>query len=244
MANDVLFKAQNITKVFQGTTALEDVSFEVRHGEVVGLIGENGAGKSTLLKIMIGFQKQTEGEMFIRDSVYAPNSPREGNALGLGMVFQEQSLITSLTVGQNIFFGNEKQFKRFGFVNWRKMYKAAAEVLRSTELDNIMPEKKLSDLDFATRQMVEITKVINLANTSGYKECLILFDEPTSVLNSTEVEKLFEEIRKLKAAGHGIVFVSHRLDEVLEISDRVYVLKDGKNVGGYVYSRCRRIKTV
>ncbi len=231
MTKDFLFKAENITKTFQGMTALQDVSFEVHSGEVVGLIGENGAGKSTLLKIMIGFQPQTKGSMTIRSEMFSPHSPMEANALGLGMVFQEQSLITSLTVAQNIFFGREKEFKRLGFINRRKMDKKAFEILSSAGLSRIKPDKNVSELDFATRQMVEIAKVINLANTSGHKQCLILLDEPTSVLNGSEVEQLFSEIKKLKEAGHGIVFVSHRLDEVVEISDKIYVLKDGKNVG-------------
>lgn len=231
MTKNVLFEAENVTMKFKGTLALDKVSFKVHQGEVVGLIGENGAGKSTLLKIMIGFQTQTDGTMRLRNEVYEPHSPKEANSSGLGMVFQEQSLIVNLTVGQNVFFGKEEKFKKFGIINWDKLYKESEIALANAGVTGIKPQKKVSDFNFATRQMVEIAKVINLANTSGHKECLILLDEPTSVLNSDEVAQLFDQIRKLKAAGHGIVFVSHRLEEILEICDTAYVLKDGKNVG-------------
>ena len=228
----LLFSAKNITKSFHGTQALKGVDLDVYEGEVIGLIGENGAGKSTLLKIIIGVQPPTSGEMFMHGKKFAPKTPLEANAAGVGMVYQEQSLITNLSVGQNIFFGHEKDFVRFGFVNWKKMYEEAQKVLDAVGSGHINPRKKVIDLNFATRQMIEIAKVVNVtksANASG--KCLILLDEPTSVLNEGEVKGLFEEIRKLKALGHSVIFVSHRLDEVLEISDRVYVYKDGANAG-------------
>ncbi|MDA8228120.1 MAG: sugar ABC transporter ATP-binding protein, partial [Desulfitobacterium hafniense] len=231
MGKNLLFSAKSISKAFHGTQALDQVDLEVYEGEVVGLIGENGAGKSTLLKIIIGVQPQSTGEMLIHGKPYNPRNPREANAEGVGMVFQEQSLITNLTIGQNIYFGYEKQFRKFGFINWNKMYSMAQKALDNVGAKGIPPRKKVSDLNFATRQLVEIAKVVNVVSSSGNAHCLILLDEPTSVLNESEVQRLFEEIRNLKKLGHSIIFVSHRLDEVLEISDRVYVYKDGKNVG-------------
>ena len=231
MEQQPLFCAKNIAKSFHGTQALDGVDLTVYPGEVVGLIGENGAGKSTLLKIIIGVQPPSSGEMTMHGKPYAPRTPREANAEGIGMVFQEQSLITNLTVGQNIFFGYEKQFKKYGFVNWKRMYHMAQQALDNVGAIGIPPQKKVSDLNFATRQLVEIAKVVNVASSSGSAHCLILLDEPTSVLNESEVQRLFTEIRKLTTAGHSVIFVSHRLDEVLEISDRVYVYKDGKNAG-------------
>jgi ribose transport system ATP-binding protein len=228
----LLFSAKNITKSFHGTQALKGVDLDVYEGEVIGLIGENGAGKSTLLKIIIGVQPPTSGEMFMYGKKFEPKTPLEANAAGVGMVYQEQSLITNLSVGQNIFFGHEKDFVKLGFVNWSKMYAEAQKVLEAVNSGHINPRKKVIDLNFATRQMIEIAKVVNVtksANPSG--KCLILLDEPTSVLSEGEVKGLFTEIRKLKAQGHSVVFVSHRLDEVLEISDRVYVYKDGSNAG-------------
>jgi ribose transport system ATP-binding protein len=231
MEKKLLFSAKEITKSFHGTQALKGVDLEVYEGEVIGLIGENGAGKSTLLKIIIGAQPQSTGEMTMHGEAYAPKDPMEANKKGIGMVFQEQSLIVNLTVGQNIFFGHEKEFKKFGFVNWSKMYLDAKKVLGEVGCDNINPRKKVIDLNFATRQMVEISKVVNVSKSGkADQKCLILLDEPTSVLNETEVQRLFFEIRKLTKLGHSVIFVSHRLDEVLEISDRIYVYKDGENV--------------
>ncbi len=232
MEKKLLFSAKNITKSFYGTQALKGVDLDIYEGEVVGLIGENGAGKSTLLKIIIGVQPQTSGEMTMHGRPFAPADPMAANKEGIGMVFQEQSLIVNLSVGQNLFFGHEKDFMRMGFVNWKKMYEESKKVLEEVNCGYINPKKKVIDLNFATRQMVEIAKVVNLTK-SGHddQKCLILLDEPTSVLNEEEVQNLFKEVRKLTAKGHAVVFVSHRLDEVLEISDRIYVYKDGENAG-------------
>lgn len=228
----LLFSAKDITKSFHGTQALKGVDLDVYEGEVVGLIGENGAGKSTLMKIIIGVQPQSSGEMTLHGKPFQPHDPLEANAEGIGMVYQEQSLITTLSVGQNIFFGHEREFMKAGIINWKKMYAEAQKVLEEVGCGDINPRKKVIDLNFASRQMIEIAKVVNVtkeATTTG--KCLILLDEPTSVLNESEVQRLFVEIRKLTAKGHSVIFVSHRLDEVLEISDRVYVYKDGQNAG-------------
>jgi ribose transport system ATP-binding protein len=226
----LLFKINDVSKSFHGTQALKGVSMEINAGEIIGLIGENGAGKSTLLKIIMGVQPQTTGEMYTKGRVYAPKNPKEANALGVGMVFQEQSLIVNLTVGQNIFFGYENQFRKYGLLDFKKMYIEAEKVLKEVNVTGIPLNKKVSELNFATRQMVEIAKVINQARSEDNEHSLILLDEPTSVLNGEEIKKLFNEMRKLTAMGHSIIFVSHRLDEVLEISDRIYVFKDGENV--------------
>lgn len=242
MDKNLLFSAKNISKSFYGTKVLNEVDLEVYEDEVVGLIGENGAGKSTLLKIIIGVQPQSSGEMLMIGKPYAPKNPREANAQGIGMIFQEQSLAINLTVGQNIFLGYEKNFIKFGIVNWNKMYNMAQKALDNVGVKDISPRKKVSDLNFNTRQLVEIAKVVNVASSSGSEHCLILLDEPTSILNETEVQRLFEEIRKLKKAGHSVIFVSHRLEEVLEISDRFYVFKDGMNVGNMLTKGANKAK--
>lgn len=226
----VLFSAKNISKRYPGTLALNNVCFDILPGEVVGLVGENGAGKSTLLKIVMGIEQPTEGFMEMRGARYAPQTPIEANEHGVGMVFQEQSLIQNLTVGQNIFFGQEDRYTRFGIVSRRRMYEDARQVLANVEMHSIRPDKKVSTLDFATRQMVEIAKVFNIVKSSGASKSVVLLDEPTSVLNEGEVKNLFANIRKITATGNSVVFISHRLDEVLEISDRIYVFKDGHNV--------------
>lgn len=227
-----LFAAKDITKSFSGTQALKGVDLEVYPGEIVGLVGENGAGKSTLLKIIIGAQPQSSGTMQMHGKDYAPRNPMDGNHEGIGMVFQEQSLIVNLNVAQNIFFGHEKNYRnKAGFINWKAMNKDAEEVLANCDISNIPVRKKVIDLNFATRQMVEIAKVVNVAKREDGQNCLILLDEPTSVLNEEEVKTLFKQMRKLADKGHGVVFVSHRLDEILEITDRIYVYKDGTSVG-------------
>ena len=184
MEKKLLFSAKNITKSFYGTQALKGVDLDIYEGEVVGLIGENGAGKSTLLKIIIGVQPQTSGEMTMHGKPFAPADPMAANKEGIGMVFQEQSLIVNLSVGQNIFFGHEKDFMKMGFINWKKMYEESKKVLEEVNCGYINPKKKVIDLNFATRQMVEIAKVVNMTK-SGHddQKCLILLDEPTSVLN-------------------------------------------------------------
>ena len=226
-----LFSARNITKSFSGTQALKGVDLDVYPGEIVGLVGENGAGKSTLLKIIIGAQPPTSGEMTMHGEPYAPRNPMDGNHAGIGMVFQEQSLIVNLNVAQNIFFGHEDRYRRYGFINWKLMNADAEKVLANCDITNIPVRKKVFDLNFATRQMVEIAKVVNVAHRDDGKSCLILLDEPTSVLSEEEVQTLFRQMRKLADKGHGVVFVSHRLDEVLAISDRIYVYKDGMSMG-------------
>lgn len=231
MERKLLMKAEDISKIYPGTKALQNVSMDIYEGEVIGLVGENGAGKSTLLKIIMGVEPPTSGKMSMGEEEYAPRNPKEANKLGVGMVFQEQSLITNLTVGQNIFFGQEQKFKRLGIVNWKKMYNETEKILSDIDIKNIKPEKKISELDFARRQMVEIAKVFNSAKSSNREKSLILLDEPTSVLNDEEIKQLFYEVRKMRDEGNAIIFVSHRLDEVIEISDRIYVFKDSRNVG-------------
>lgn len=231
MSKEILFKAENLTMKFPGTIALSDVNLEIRKGEVIGLIGENGAGKSTLMKIIMGIQAQTSGFMTLGGEKYEPKDPNDANMQGVGMVFQEQSLIANLTVGQNIYIGKEKEFKDKGIINWRKMYKKADESLKAIDIDDIKPETKIRDLNFSKRQMVEIARVFNSAKTEKSEFSLILLDEPTSVLNDDEIKQLFYQINKIKEEGNAVIFVSHRLDEVMEISDRIYVFKDGKNVG-------------
>jgi ribose transport system ATP-binding protein len=229
----LLFSATDIQKHYAATHALKGVELQVHEGEIVGLVGENGAGKSTLLKIIIGAENQTSGTMTMHDVPYEPKNPMDASRHGVGMVFQEQSLIVSLTVGQNIFFGHEKKFSILGVINWPKLYKSAQEVLEEIDI-HINPRKRVSDLNFATRQMIEVAKVINVTKSTNSEKCLILLDEPTSILSEDETKNLFRQMHKIADRGHGVVFISHRLDEVLEVSDRIYVYKDGASVGSVV----------
>ncbi len=213
-----------IEKRFPGVHALKDVSIDIMPGEVVGLIGENGAGKSTLMKILSGVYQPDGGEIRLGGQPTRFVSAADANRQGIGMVFQEQSLLTNLSVGENVYLGNEAQFTRFRLVDWNALYAAASRQLEKVEVD-IDPRSRTADLDFATRQMVELAKTLTLED-QAHGHLVILLDEPTSVLERAEIEILFARVRALKARA-SFIFVSHRLDEVLELSDRIYVMKDG-----------------
>ena len=227
MEENILFEVSGVGKKYGNTSVLNDIDLYVKKGEVLGLIGENGAGKSTLLKIIAGVEEATSGKMKMNGAPYTCANPVQANKQGVGMVFQEQSLIKNLTAGQNIFLGREKKYKKFGLINWKALYADAKSILSE---ENIDPTVKISALDFAARQMVEIDKVFNIVQEYKKNGTLILLDEPTSVLSETEIEKLFKKIELLKAAGNSVIFVSHRLNEVIAISDRIYVFKDGAKV--------------
>jgi ribose transport system ATP-binding protein len=213
-----------VDKSFPGVHALKRVSIEIGQGEVVGLIGENGAGKSTLMKILSGVYQPDSGKILIAGKPTRLLDAADANSKGVGMVFQEQSLLTNLTVGENIYLGNEKQFTRFGIVDWKRLYAAAARQLAKVQVD-VDPRTRAEDLDFASRQMVELAKALTLEEHAG-GHLVILLDEPTSVLERAEIDVLFSRVRALKSRA-SFIFVSHRLDEVLEVSDRIYVMKDG-----------------
>ena len=223
-AADAAVSMARIEKRFTGVHALKDVSIEIRPEEVVGLIGENGAGKSTLMKILSGVYQPDAGEIVIAGKPAHLENAADANRKGIGMVFQEQSLLTNLTVGENIYLGNEAQFTRFGLVDWRALYAAAARQLEKVKVD-VDPRTRADNLSFAARQMVELAKALTLEeHAAGH--LVILLDEPTSVLERAEIDILFARVRALKSRA-SFVFVSHRLDEVLELADRVYVMKDG-----------------
>lgn len=231
MDTEILLEVKELEKRYSGTAALKGVSMQIKAGEIVGLVGENGAGKSTLLKLIMGVERPTSGTMTARGELYAPRNTREASTLGVGMVFQEQSLIPNLTVGQNIYLGKEKLFSKAGVISWKKMYAHVQEYLKSLQIEGISAGKKILDYMFSSRQMVEIARVLNTVQESGHDKTLILLDEPTSVLSDKEIQQLFGYMKKLKADGHSVVFVSHRLDEILNICDYIYVFKDGQKVG-------------
>lgn len=219
-----MYEMQKIEKKFPGVHALKSVDFEVRRGEIVGLVGENGAGKSTLMKVIYGAYTPDGGKILKDGKEVRFASPIEALEAGIGMVFQEQSLILNLSVMENIFLGNESQFCRAGLISWKAMADAARKQLKKVKLD-IDPSRKTSSLSFAQRQLVELAKVLTLEERVN-GDLVILLDEPTSVLAKEEVELLFGIIRDLTKRA-SFIFVSHRMDEVLAISDRIYVMKDG-----------------
>jgi ribose transport system ATP-binding protein len=225
-----MLAVQSISKSFTGVQALRDVSIAVGANEVVGLIGENGAGKSTLMRILSGTQSPDSGTLALDGKPLRLRSARDAARVGIGMVFQEQSLLLNLSVAQNIYLGQEAEFTRFGVVNWRAMRRAALRQLGKIGVD-IDVTARAAELSFAARQMVELAKALTLEDST---QCplTILLDEPTSVLVRADIDILFARVRSLKTRA-SFVFVSHRLEEVLEVSDRVYVMKDGRVVGEY-----------
>jgi ribose transport system ATP-binding protein len=222
-----MYEMQKVEKTFPGVHALKAVEFNIKRGEIVGLVGENGAGKSTLMKIIYGAYQPDSGKIMLNGTPVDFANPREALASGIGMVFQEQSLIPNLSIMENVFLGNEHEFTRFGLMDWKAMAAATRAQLAKVKLD-LDPKTTTSKLSFAQRQLVELAKVLTLEErVKG--DLVILLDEPTSVLAEEEVQLLFKLIRELSSRA-SFIFVSHRIDEVMEISDRIYVLKDGSVV--------------
>ncbi|MCK4803636.1 MAG: sugar ABC transporter ATP-binding protein [Spirochaetes bacterium] len=220
--NVAAIKMVNITKTFGGVRALDRVSFEVGEGEVRGLIGENGAGKSTLMKILSGVHTDYSGDMYIRGKQVRFGGTSDSLGCGIGMIYQELSVIECLTVAENNFLGIQP-VNRAGVIKWRYMQKLAREHLKSLGID-VDVNLPLSFLSFSIRQMIEIAKVI----FSGAQ--IIIMDEPTSSLSHAETGQLFKLVRTLKKRGHTIIFISHFIEDVMTISDSITILKDGKGV--------------
>ncbi len=219
MAEPCLVELLHISKSFRATHALRDVSFQVRRGEVHALVGENGAGKSTLMKILSGVHQMDEGAIRIEGRPVEIPDPHAGKKLGIGIIYQELALIPDLTVAENIFIGDLS--RRFGLIDWRELNRKAGELLAEMGFRQIDPRSKIADLGVAHRQMVEIAKGIS----ENVK--VMILDEPTAVLAPRDVDRLFVVLRKLRDRGVGIIYISHRLDEIFQIADRITVLKDG-----------------
>ncbi|WP_152658397.1 sugar ABC transporter ATP-binding protein [Oceanobacillus sp. CFH 90083] len=223
MSADYIIKMSNISKNFGGVKALINVPFEVKRGEIHALIGENGAGKSTLMKILAGAYQKNEGEVVI-DGYEAPRTttPKSMIKMGVSVIYQEFMLAPDLTVAENIYI--DSMVEGGVFINWKSLKKKAKEQLERLGFGHIKPDAVVGELSIANQQIVEIAKC--LARDSK----ILVFDEPTAVLTFSETEKLLSIIRQLKSEGVTIIYISHRLEELFEISDRITVLKDGKYV--------------
>jgi len=218
-----LISAQDVSKSFPGVRALKRVGFELLSGEVHALVGENGAGKSTLMKILAGIYSRDGGDIFYNGEPVNFTSPRAAQVVGIGIVHQELQLMNHLTVAQNIFIGREPR-GRFGLLlDEDKLNRQARDILDHMHL-RLDPRAIVGGLTVAKQQMVEIAKALS------YNSRVLIMDEPTAALNNAEIAELFKIIRELKARGVGIVYISHKMDELKEISDRVTVLRDGEYV--------------
>lgn len=217
-----LLRMSGISKSFPGVRALQNVDLSVQAGECLALVGENGAGKSTLMKILSGVYAPDEGTIEIDGRTVVPSNPHHAQQLGVSIIYQEFNLFPNMSIEENIFIGREPN--RSGIVDRAQMRESALGYLRQVGVD-LDPRSMVRDLSVAQQQMVEIAKALS------YNARIVIMDEPTSALTDTEVRALFEIIRGLKARGLGIVFVSHRLEEIFEICDRITVLRDGRNAG-------------
>ncbi|MBV8564510.1 MAG: sugar ABC transporter ATP-binding protein [Methylobacteriaceae bacterium] len=217
-----LLRMSGIGKRFPGVQALDDVNFEVAPGEIHALLGENGAGKSTLLKILSGAQQPDAGAITFAGKPVTLSTPHDAQQLGIVTIYQEFTLAPNMTIAENVFIGREPG--RWPFVDWRKMAADTRAITRRLGLE-LRPMALVRGLSVAEQQMVEIARALSMQSR------LIVMDEPTSALSSSEVEKLFRIIRDLKAHGLSIIFVTHRLEEVMQICDRYTVLRDGRWVG-------------
>ena len=235
MQQGSLLELRGIYKSFPGVKALQNVDFTLREGEIHALMGENGAGKSTLIKVLTGVYVKDEGDIFIKghDGAVQIRSPQEAQRVGISTVYQEITLCPNLSVAENIFIGRGKG----AGVNWRTMNKKAGELLASLGIA-VKPTQQLASCSIAVQQMIAIARAVDM-------ECSVLIlDEPTSSLDESEVAKLFALMRKLKARGVGIIFVTHFLDQVYEVCDRITVLRDGQLVGEYEIESLPRLQLV
>ncbi|MYY85247.1 MULTISPECIES: sugar ABC transporter ATP-binding protein [unclassified Streptomyces] len=218
---DELLRIESIRKTFPGVVALDSVDFDLRRGEVHVLLGENGAGKSTLIKMLSGAYRPDSGRIFAEGREVRINGAQDAERLGISTIYQEFNLVPDLTVAENIFLG--RQPRRFGLVDRRKMEADAEELLQRVGV-SVSPRAKVRELGIARLQMVEIAKALSLDAR------VLIMDEPTAVLTSEEVDKLFAIVRTLREDGVGIVFITHHLEEIAALGDRVTVLRDGRSV--------------
>ncbi|MBK8022835.1 MAG: sugar ABC transporter ATP-binding protein [Chloroflexi bacterium] len=216
------FELQGISKAFSGVQALDNVSFDVLPGEVHALVGENGAGKSTLIKIISGVYQPDEGMLLVEGQPVHLGTPHEAQAAGVSAVHQELNMQPYLSIAENIYLGRQP-YGRFGLIDFRQLNRMATDLLQQLGID-LDPKRTLEELTVAQRQMVSIARAISV------NARLIIFDEPTAALTQRETELLFAIIRRLKERRIGIVYISHRLEEITELADRVTVLRDGKHI--------------
>ncbi len=223
MSADLLVRMEGIDKNFPGVQALVDAQFELRPGEVHALVGENGAGKSTLMKVLTGIYRKDAGTISFKGQEVDIPDPRAGRDLGLSMIHQELVLAPHLTVAQNIYMGREPRGRLSFMVDEKQQVALTAELIDRLHL-RLDPRAKVRDLKVAQQQMVEIAKALSLDAS------VLIMDEPTAALTNTEIDELFRIIRTLRAQGVGVVHISHRLEELRQISDRVTVMRDGRFV--------------
>ncbi|MCS7051005.1 MAG: sugar ABC transporter ATP-binding protein, partial [Thermomicrobium sp.] len=229
-----VLEARNITKRFPGVTALENVSLSVFAGEILAVVGENGAGKSTLMKILSGALQPDEGAIVLDGRIVRFADPRQALAHGIGIIYQELSVVDALSVGENLYLGRLPHRPGVpGIVDWPRLWREAERVLERVGAP-VEPQQSVGQLSVAQKQLVEIARVL------AQEVRVLILDEPTSALSRQETERLFEILRGLRAQGVAVVYISHRLEEVFALADRVTVLRDGRVVGTLAIAEATR----
>ena len=237
MENNIVLAIRDISKTFPGVKALQHVDFTLRKGEIHALMGENGAGKSTLIKVLTGVHEFESGEIKIDgnpDSI-VNHSPQEAQTRGISTVYQEVNLCPNLSVAENLFIGREP--RKMGMIDWKTMNKKSAKILNDLNID-VSPTQNLGECSIANQQMIAIARAVDM------KCKVLILDEPTSSLDDDEVEKLFVLMNRLKSEGVGIIFVTHFLEQVYAVCDRITVLRNGELVGEYEIDKLPRVMLV
>lgn len=237
MEQNLILSMKNISKIFPGVKALSNVNFYLRKGEIHALMGENGAGKSTLIKVLTGVYELETGEIHMEgiDKPVLNHSPQEAQEIGISTVYQEINLCPNLTVAENLFIGREP--RRAGLIDWKTMNQKSEVLLKSLNID-VSPSQMLEECSIAIQQMIAIARAVDM------KCKILILDEPTSSLDEEEVEKLFGLMKHLRSEGTGIIFVTHFLEQVYEVSDRITVLRNGELVGEYETDKLPRLQLV
>ncbi|MDR0310201.1 MAG: sugar ABC transporter ATP-binding protein [Acidobacteriota bacterium] len=220
---NVLLSMRNISKSFSGVTVVDNVNLELKAGEVLSLVGENGAGKSTLIKILSGAYKMDHGEICINGEKQAIHSPADAIKKGVTVIYQELNICGTLSIAENMYIGHIPTKFPFKMVDRAELKKRCSEIMTQLNL-NYNPNTPIAKLSIAGKQIVEIAKALT------HKTKVLVMDEPTAALNDQEVRLLFDIVRRVKSMGTGIIFISHRLDEIFEIADKVMIMRDGKSV--------------
>ncbi|HOD51295.1 MAG TPA: sugar ABC transporter ATP-binding protein [Candidatus Hydrogenedentes bacterium] len=231
--SEYVLEMQNIVKRFPGVLAVDHGQLTLRPGEVHCLVGENGAGKSTLMKVLAGAIPMDSGEIRLSGEPVAITSPHQAQQLGISMIYQEFNLSPFLSVAENIFLGREPRLGKTPFIDWSKMYRDARELLGRVRTD-LDVRKPVNECSVAQQQIVEIAKALSFSSK------VIVMDEPSATLTDHELKALFDLIRGLKKDGIGMIYISHRLEEIFEIGDRVTVMRDGQYIGTHDVSDMRR----
>ena len=233
--NEVILSIKGLSKGFPGVQALSKVDFSLKRGEIHALIGENGAGKSTVIKVLTGVYKRDAGEIIYEGRPLECTSPLHAQEVGISPVYQEVNLVPNLSVAENVFLG--RQPMRFGCMDWKAMIHQTVEILRRFDM-NLDVEKNLGEYPVAIQQMVAIARALEL------NAKVIILDEPTSSLNVQETERLFTQMLRLKEDGHAIIFITHFIDQVYQISDTITVLRNGTYIGTWPAAELNRVQLI